>query len=433
MGAAKYSGWCLSQWPQVGRGGLPIIQRKMRIALRCVPTAILFMLNAVWAIPAVLLVRAAQPLAHVRMGVLISSRIGHFVKDASIFLARRSLQSQRDRTIDLFWFPKRTCNEQWARMVRRKLFVRWWARYMTFFNRLIPGGRAYDLPLPTGFASRRGDCTLQKCTVRFEITSKEAETAKAWLHHRGWQDDEYFVCLLARDSAYLSTHPLHSDRNSEGWSYHNYRDSDIATYVETVQALVDKGYWVIRMGKTMNKRLSLQHERVIDYPFVEDQDDLLDIWLSVNCRFFISTSTGIDMVPWVYGRPVVYVNALPLACGAFPVNHIWVPKHLYWKEDGRPLTLKEHCQHRYFLSKEYEEAGIVIEDLSAEEIKSAVMECEQRVAGTWVETAEDQERQRRYWKSLRDWPDFHKLNGDVHPEARVGCAWLKSMGHAFLE
>ena len=158
--------------------------------------------------------------------------------------------------------------------------------------------------------------------------------------------------------------------------------------------MVDRGYWVIRMGKAMHKRLSLQHQRVIDYPFVEDQDDLMDIWLSVNCRFFVATASGIDTVPWVYGKPpVVYVNALPLSLCASPINNIWAPKHLRWKDSGRLLTLKEHCQHGYGHTIEYEQAGIAVEDLSPAEITAAVTECEQRVAGTWVETKEDQDRQ----------------------------------------
>jgi len=73
--------------------------------------------------------------------------------------------------------------------------------------------------------------------------------------------------LLVRDSAYLSQNPLHKNKK---FDYHNYRDTDIYNYVESVQALVDKGYWVIRMGQIMRKRLLIQHKRIINYPFVED-------------------------------------------------------------------------------------------------------------------------------------------------------------------
>lgn len=410
-----------------------ILRRKMKSVLRRLVKVLLLALNSIWAIPAVVIIRISRPLVHVRMGILESSRIGHFIVDASIFLARQSLQSQGDRTVDLFWFPKQTCNEQWARMVRRKLFVRWWVRYLVYFNRLIPGGVSHDLPDPTNSPNRDIYSVLQRSPVRFEFTRREEESAKAWLRRRGWQEGKKFVCLQVRDSAYLSSHPLHSDGDSDRWNYHSYRDSDIDVYVGAVQALVDCGYWVIRMGKTMHKRFPLQHPKVIDYPFVEDQDDLVDIWLCAHCHFFVSSGSGLDAIPAMYGRCVVYVNSLPLNLVLSSINQIWVPKHLRWKDCGRLLTLEEHCQNAYGLTKEYEQAGIVIEDLSPSEITAAVLECERRVAGTWVETAENSDLQRRFWDSLRRWPDFHSFHGYVHPEARVGSTWLKSMGESFLD
>jgi len=260
---------------------------------------LLFTLNGIWAIPALVIIRAIRPWLHVRMGTICHNRIGHFVSDAALYLADYDLQSHNKRTIDLFWFPKSPCNEHWACMVQRQLCIRWWVRYLLFYNQFIPGKAAHQLP--SIHRSRDIYGILQRSSSQFEFTINEEETAKAWLRRHGWQDGESFVCLLVRDSAYLSTHPSHSKGD---WAYHNYRDSDIDTYVESVQMLLDRGYWVIRMGKVMHKRFPLNHSRVIDYPFVEDQNDLLDIWLSAHCAFFISTGTGIDMIPLVYHVPI---------------------------------------------------------------------------------------------------------------------------------
>ena len=139
------------------------------------------------------------------------------------------------------------------------------------------------------------------------------------------------------------------------------------------------------------------------------------------------------MVPVVYGRPVVFVNYIPLSHICSYAHSILVPKRLRWNDSGHLLTLKEYLQHGYLSARQYERAGIAIEDLSPAEIMRAVTECEQRQAGTWVETEENRERQIRFWKALASWPDFHKLHGYIHPESRVGCAWLESMGDAFLD
>lgn len=376
--------------------------------------------------------RALRPVVHVRLAVLSSERIGHFVADTAILLARRSLE-RPDRTADYFWLSRTTCNEQWSRMVRRQLPVRSWVRYVARFNDLIPGGAPHVLPLPSWSGDRAVYEPIRLSTERFRFWDEEDAAAKAWLARRGWKEGEHFVCLQVRDSAYLLKDPLHAHRASDRYAYHNYRDSDIGAYVQAARTLVDAGYWVIRMGKVVHEPLPLAHPRVIDYPFATDKNDLLDIWLSVNSRLFVSTATGIDTLAWVYGRPpVVYVNALPLFALASPINNIWVPKHLRWRTTGEFLTLREHCWHSYSFGAQYEEAGILVEDLSPAEITAAIMEGAGRVAGTWTDTEEDLRRQRRFWELLRESPTFSTYHGYVHPEARVGSTWLRSMGDKFL-
>ena len=416
--------WFHAQWQHVRTGGWPALRHKLWLALA---TAI----NALWAIPLIALIRVMRRWLHVRMGTLIAERSGHFIIDAALYLARCNSPSDGPRTLDLFWFLEPTCNEQWARMVRRQLVARGWVRYLIFFNRLVPGWKFHTLPPTNGSRDIHG--VLPRSSSRFEFADHETEAARAWLRRRGWRDGEPFVCLLVRDSAYLSSHPLHSKSKCDHSNRHDHRDTDISTYVETAQSLADAGYWVIRMGKTVHARFPSNHSRIIDYPFVVDQDDLLDIWLSANCRFFVSTGTGIDMVPVVYGCPVIFVNYLPLSHLCSYANSVLVPKNLRWKDGGRLLTLKEHLRHDFGSAQQYEQAGIAVEDLTAGEIKAAVMECEQRLAGSWQETGQDRARQTRFWQALAAWPDFAKLHGYIHPESRVGSRWLESMGDAFLE
>ena len=426
--------WAAKQIVELSTGGLPVARRKFRVAIGLLGPVALLVVNAPWAVPVVLLIRLIRPWVHIRMGTILASRIGHFIADTSILLAEKSLVPNTTRQFDWLWLPGKTSNAQWEKMVRRQMFVRWWVRYLDGVNRVIPGGTRHALPRPTENHSRSIYSPLRRAEARFRFTTDEDKEARAWLSRRGWKSGDPFVCLLVRDAAYLSTDALHSSDRVGSWSYHDYRDSDIDTYLDAIRALVDRGYWVIRMGKVMRKPLSFQHPKVIDYPFVSDPADLMDIWLSIHCRFFISTGTGLDVLPGIYGIPAVFVNGLPLIVpGAAWHENIWVPKHLRWQQNGRFLTLRDHCEHPYSISEEYRQAGIVIEDLTSAEILAAILECEERVAGTWKEVAEHDALQRRYWEKVQSWPDFYKLNDYIHPQARVGHAWLKSMGDAFFE
>lgn len=391
----------------------------------------LFALNAFWAIPALLLMRVIRPWIHVRIGIINYGRIGHFVSDSALYFAMNELQSRDKHIIDLYWLPKSTCNETWARMVRRQLMVHWWVRYLIFYNNFLPLKTNHQLPSVYGSRDIHG--FLQKSTARFEFTPEEEATAKAWLYKRGWKEGEPFVCLLVRDSAYLSQHSLYSNGDNNYWDYHDYRDSDIEAYVESVQILVDKGYWVIRMGKIMHKPLPFNHSRVVDYPFVEDQDDLIDIWLSARCFFFISTGSGIDLIASIYKRPVVFVNCNPLSNIHSYSNIVHISKNLIWRDTGHSLTISEHWHHAYTQTDLYDEAGIMIKDNSSTEIASAVLECEARLEGVWVESEDNMKRQTLFWKIMREMPGFYKYHNYINPESRVGCAWLQSMGDAFLE
>lgn len=405
------------------------VLQKGRTALRLLPTVLLYVVNAVWAIPAVLFMRVVRPWLHVRVARVHCERAGHFIADTSLYLAQHSVEHPGPRFVDFFWFPEDVSNEQWARMVRRQLSVLWWVRYVILFNRLIPGGRPHVVPFAKGSRDTLG--WLQRSAARFEFTDAEHEQARSWLRRRGWQSGEPFVCLLVRDAAYLATHQAMP--GTDPWSYHSYRDSDIADYVQAIHELLTRGQWVVRMGKTMRTRTHLGHPRFIDYPFVDDQDDLMDIWLAAHCSFFISTGTGIDMVPVVYGRPVVFVNFNPFNQIFSYAEQICVPKHLHWMATGRPLTLNDHCVHGYARASGYETAGIRITDLSPSEIAAAVDECARRLDGSWVDTADDLARQQRFWLALSSWTGFRDFHGAIHPHSRAGNAWLKSMGGTFLE
>lgn len=382
-----------------------------------------------WAIPTLLFFRVLRPWRTVRLGLIGPERIGHFVMDTSLYLASRSLPSD-NKVIDLLYMPRHSSNEQWSRMVRRTLKTHWWVQYLLAYDRRLPGQCPKAYPVVPG--SRDVNALLQQSSRRFEFTRAEDEDVKAWLRRRGWRDGERFVCLLVRDSAYLSRHPLHAHQNSARWSYHDYRDSDIRRYAEAIQALLDRGYWVMRMGKIMHEPVPITHERLIDYPFLVDQSDLIDIWMSVNCAFFVSTGTGLDMLPIIYGKPVLFVNLLPFGKLLSFADSISLPKNCYWKETGEMLTFQDHLSHAHYTSEAYQRAGISVDELSTSELYDAFVEMADRVECNEHEDAQDAALQQQFWAMLRRWREFPIFHGHIHARATVGHAWLRSHADVFL-
>ncbi|MGK7873286.1 MAG: TIGR04372 family glycosyltransferase [Xenococcaceae cyanobacterium] len=414
------------QLHEIRDGGWPVFRRKLHILLSLLFRGASLLLHAPWAIPGVLLIRCLRPWRLIRLGTFNSSRIGHFAPDVSHQLIMRQIASKK--TLDLYWLPSVTCNEFWAKMVRRNFTVYPWLRRLDEWNQKIPGGAIHHRPSTTT-NSRDIHGWFEKNPTRLTFLPEEDKQAKTWFRRQGWQEGEPFICLNVRDSAYLNTDSLHKGYD---WNYHNYRNSDISTYVPAAEWLAEQGVWVLRMGKIMAKPMPSSHPRIIDYAFHPEKNDFLDIWLFAHCNLCISTSSGPDWVSSIYRIPLLFVNFLPLIDLWSWSNAMHIPKTLVWEASGIPLTWQEHLDHGYFYTEYYTQAGIKIIDLTPGEILSAVQERWQRLQGTWVETDADFKRHHRFWNILKAHPDFDKYHSWIHPEARAGDTFLRFRGDEFL-
>ena len=415
--------WLPRQLSELRNGGFRVLKKKaLRTYRRLRRTAGLA--NGIWAIPCVLLIRALRPIVLIRLGTLFSIRIGHFASDGAEQVAR--LQQQPPNTVDWFWLGP-TSNSQWERMIRRSLPVHSWVKYLDWWNRALPGGAAHERP---NSLTRSIDVEglFWRYNAKIPFLPDETTEALAWLRGKGWKDGEPFVCLLVRDSAYLANVLL--DGSPEAYeltAYHDFRDSDIDTYLPAIRWLAEQGIWVIRMGKLMAKPLRTDMDHVIDYAFDPSKSDLLDIWLFANCTGCVSTSSGPDVVSLVYGKPLLFVNALPMSTALFWGQSIWVPKTLRWASTGRILSAKEYLVDACWMTADFEAAGMTVTNLSSEEIVTAVQEFWRRSAGTWEEAQDDQHRQEDYRNIFLEWSEFSKGNVWLHPDARVGTQWLSSI------
>ena len=382
-------------------------------------------LLAIFFFPCLIFIKLISPFYKIRLNRLPSERIGHFVESAGLSLCEKI---QGETYKDICWFQTPTCNTQLEKMVKRVFFVSWCVRYLILANNFFPSLKL--VPFVDQFYKEDtwGQEKYPHCNAKglyfktkdikeayLPFSHNEEVEAKQVVNSLGIRDSDKFVCLIVRDSEYLST--VYSKYD---WTYHSYRDSSIDTYKEAVEALANLGYWVFRMGKKVKEPLNINHPRVIDYANHEIRSDLLDIWLPANAYFSISTSTGLDSVPQAFRRPVVYVNAMVNNDFRSSDHCLWASKHLMWKSEGKLLTLKETLHSSFYSSDKYKEAGIKIIDLSSEQIKEIVLEMESRLTGKWRATEKEELGQSKFIKIIRD-----EKHGFIHPEARISQKYLE--------
>lgn len=115
----------------------------------------------------------------------------------------------------------------------------------------------------------------------------------------GWTPDDRIVTVHCREAGFRV-----NDR-------HDLRNVDIADYVAALKALVARGYRVVRLGDpTMTPLPAI--DGVVDYATSTVKSPELDILLPAVARFHIGSSSGLSLVPLLYGVPSLFLNWHPI-------------------------------------------------------------------------------------------------------------------------
>jgi putative glycosyltransferase (TIGR04372 family) len=416
---------------QIKQGGITVLVRKIKLLFRKTFNLLLCIL----AIPVVLIMRLIRPWLLVRLGSLISSRIGHFGPNTEMYLCERDagINVPNQRYVDVFYMAfKPICNKQLAIMWHRVLHIwpAWILSPIKMVNQLIPGGKVHEVGNNTQ-SDRDVHNLLDQIPRHLQFTSEEEMRGEAGLRLMGIPMEMPFVCLIVRDSAYLAEHLCGG--NLDTASYHNYRDSDIQEYRLAAETLADRGFFVIRMGVNVNTDIKSTHPKVIDYATNGMRSDFMDIYLGAKCAFCISTGTGFDGVPMVFRRPIAYVNMAP--AGYFPSfssKQLGIFKHYLDANTNCHLTLLEIFSSNTGFSchgSDLEIHGVNLIDNTPEEIRDVAVEMVERLNNTWQEHPEDKALQQHFLElfttgAFSESRYGNPLHGKIR--ARFGAAFLRN-------
>lgn len=393
-----------SQIHQLFLGGPKVWARKIRI-----------MTGLALAVVPLILVRLLRPIVLIRFGRLFSERMGGFLPDLEYYLCGRELGIQDQKAVDLFCYGEWICNIQVKKMCDRLLRTGDFVRPMELLNRILPGGDRHIVTI--AHQDRDIEGLLRRTSLHLSFTGEEERQGKVALQAMGVPDDMPFVCFHARDSAYLNALLPTAD-----WTYHNYRDVHSKNFIPAAEELVRRGYFVLRMGAVCKEAISPSCDRIIDYATLW-RTDFLDVYLGAKCHFFISSCSGIDAVPMVFRRPILYTNLIPFEyISSWGHRDLTIPKKLWLTREGRFLRFPEILESgigRLGRTQDYRERGIDVVENTPEEIASATLEMDERLKGTWTPAEEDEELQKRFWSLFKP----SRFHGRLL--SRVGAVFLR--------
>lgn len=142
------------------------------------------------------------------------------------------------------------------------------------------------------------------------------------------------ICFTTRDSKFLKN--LHPEENFE---YHNYRNMTADRIIPSIRFLIKKGFFVIRMGRTAEKKINYKHKCFLDYPFSTFKNDLLDVYLAEKAHYWFGSNCGLDLLRWIFRKPAAVFNMAPFALLPFNYkNVVIIPKKYKRKKKYLNIT-----------------------------------------------------------------------------------------------
>lgn len=264
-------------------------------------------------------------------------------------------------------------------------------------------------------------------TIRyFKLTEEEKKEGEDKKKLMGLQGP--FVCAQSRDAVYLSVIAPTVD-----YSYHDYRDTDINRLNLSANYLSEKGIAMVRMGRYVEGKAEFNN--CIDYAN-EYYDELMDIVLTRECKFFVGDNCGLCVLPMVSNVPVALKNVVPAfydVWGTYPQNpqNLFIFKKYYSKHKNRLLSIKEMMKIEKMIAGKnrgpmYAKLGIELVENSAEEILDLVKEMNARIDGEWIETEEDIQLQKKYQSILKEWCKQKDIKTNAVFHGKVGAAFLRN-------
>ena len=367
------------------------------------------------------IIKLLKPFVTVRFGSLFVSRLGHLTGNTECYLAEKKAGINRPKRVFDIWCPMgKPANKQLLKMYRRVMPLSSFATQLMLACQKLDWFRKDHIFTDANWG-RDIHNVMEKYPPFLKFTRDEEKRGKEMLRVLGIPEGEKWVCIAARDSMYLRATEPHID-----YSYHDFRNSNIQNYREAAVALMDKGYYVLRMGRFVEEQMKLQAPKFIDYACHPLRCDFLDVYLGAKCAFTISNGLGFDGIPMIFRRPICFVNEAP-----YEYLSTWIPGLVIWKhheKDGKRMTPAEIVKSGaglFHTSQQYKDAGItLVENISAEIIDAA------------LEMAEgiSKEPQQLFWANYPRSRSPHTgeaLHGEIR--MRVGAKFLNQYRPSYEE
>ena len=234
-----------------------------------------------------------------------------------------------------------------------------------------------------------------------------------------------FVCIALPEKSYYLSKYIPSEGSESNQDIYSCMPS-WDSYYRCINTLSVAGLNVIRMGQSVDTKIDQSACRIIDYAS-DSRSEFGDAWLLGNCKFVIAgAGTGIYWPASALNKPALLTDTYGLFNTSYGQLDLKIPQ-LAWSRSEKKLMpfswlIKqgEGWGHKRSLI----EGDIEIVKNTSEEITEVVLEMNQRLDGTWVESDEDKDLQSRFSALRASIPKWQVQEG-----VRIGADFLRRYQH----
>jgi len=289
----------------------------------------------------------AEPFYRIRFGTVYSQRIGHLAINADTFLRRLKAEGWPPRT-HYFFFGFDASNQQlfemWQRLQVpgfRMIESKWGTRLMFAWRPILTRTRFWEKHR----MSNTEYALYQDRTPLLSFTDQEMARGRQGLAEMGIGPDDWFVCFHVRDGAYFRKW---RPQYEYWWQKNDFRNTNLDTFLKAAEYITSQGGFALRFGAHPDSLLpDTGNNRIIDYAG-SYRDDFMDIFLAAHCRFFIGSCSGPDMLPLIFGVPVLSANHHPYNLPLYRETDIAIPRLLMRENPVDPVPFWEAQEEGFF-------------------------------------------------------------------------------------
>ncbi|MCG8511976.1 MAG: TIGR04372 family glycosyltransferase [Rhodospirillales bacterium] len=255
----------------------------------------------------------------------------------------------------------------------------------------LPDGRV--LPRDAAYGMIQSQWSAQKRPPVIRPTGRILELGQARLTEMGIPEGAWFVALHVREEGFFG--------ERMPWDNNQLRNCRVEDYLPAVEAITERGGWVVRMGDPTMTPLP-EMPRVIDYAVSRWRADWMDVFCFSQCRFFLGSASGPMNVARLFGVPVVATNFFPVGTWPFSMGDVFTFKTVRKKAGGRLLSLAEAMKPPLFAAWNplvYDSLGVEVIDNTADDTLGAVNEMFEILDDARTSTAEERQRLEAFRKA----------------------------------